>query len=46
MAPRIAPFRDENLLPTMPQPYRALLVEAFGRLIQAHRALAEPLGLL
>jgi hypothetical protein len=35
-----------ELLPTMPQPYRALLVEAFGRLIQAHRALAEPLGLL
>jgi hypothetical protein len=39
-------FRDENLMPTMPQPCRALLVESFGRLIQAHRALAEPLELL
>lgn len=35
-----------ELVPTMPEPYRTRLVEAFGRLIQQHRALAEPLGLL
>jgi hypothetical protein len=35
-----------ELLPTMPEPYRTRLIEAFGTLIQQHPAFADPLGYL